>query len=179
MGFGSWRFKSSHPHSPVKSARFAGMATSRGSSLSSCRSEPSPPGRASATETSLGVASLIPCAAHPTLRGFLIIAAIAAVIVALQLQATLAALYLIAKIAFLLAIAFFCFLLWREHRSDIDAWPGRARAAFYGGAALIVADIAAISFLDETGLDAVAFVLVLAAGGFAMWRTWRDQHTYS
>ena len=49
--------------------------------------------------------------AHPTLRGFLIIGAIAAVIVALQLQATLAALYLIAKIAFLLAIAFFCFLL--------------------------------------------------------------------
>ena len=50
--------------------------------------------------------------------------------------------------------------------------------AFYGGAALIVLDIAAISFLDETGLDTVAFVLVLAAGGFAMWRTWRDQHTY-
>jgi hypothetical protein len=41
-----------------------------------------------------------------------------------------------------------------------------------------VLDIAAISFLDETGLDAVAFLLVLAAGGFAMWRTWRDQHTY-
>jgi ABC-type nickel/cobalt efflux system permease component RcnA len=117
--------------------------------------------------------------AHPTLRGFLIIAVVAAVIVALQLQATLDALYLIAKIAFLLAIAFFCFLLWREHRSDIDAWPRHARAAFYGGAALIVADIAAISFVDETGLDAVAFVLVLAAGGFAMWRTWRDQHTYS
>jgi len=117
--------------------------------------------------------------AHPTLRGFLILAAIAAVIVALQLQATLDALYLIAKIAFLLAIAFFCFLLWREHRSDIDTWSGHARAAFYGGAALIVADIAAIAFLDETGLDAVAFVLVLAAGGFAMWRTWRDQHTYS
>ena len=67
--------------------------------------------------------------AHPTLRGFLIIAAIAAVIVALQLQATLDALYLIARIAFLLAIAFFCFLLWREHRSDIDTWPGRAWAA--------------------------------------------------
>jgi hypothetical protein len=24
----------------------------------------------------------------------------------------------------------------------------------------------------------MVFVLVLAAGGFAMWRTWRDQHTY-
>jgi ABC-type nickel/cobalt efflux system permease component RcnA len=113
-----------------------------------------------------------------TLRGFAILALISVVIVALRLQATLAALYLIAKIAFLLAIAFFLFMLWREHRSDIETWPGRARAVFYGAAALIVADVAALSFIRESGLDAVAFVLVLAAGGFAMWRTWRDQHTY-
>jgi hypothetical protein len=116
---------------------------------------------------------------NPTLRGFIIILAITAVIVALRLQATLSALYLLARIAFLLAIAFFVFLMWRERRSDIDVWPGRARAVFYGGAGLIVADIAAISFVDETGLDAVAFVAVLAACGFAMWRTWKDQHTYS
>jgi hypothetical protein len=116
---------------------------------------------------------------NPTLRGFMIIVAITAVIVVLRLQATLSALFLLARIAFLLAIAFFLFLMWRERRADIDAWPGRARAVFYGGALLIVADIAAISFFDETGLDAVAFVAVLAASGFAMWRTWKDQHTYS
>jgi ABC-type nickel/cobalt efflux system permease component RcnA len=116
--------------------------------------------------------------ANRTLRGFLILIVVSAAIVALRLQATLAALYLIAKIAFLLAIAFFCYLLWREHRSDIETWPARSRWVFYGSAALIVADVAAISFIDESGLDAVAFVLVLAAGGFAMWRTWRDQHTY-
>jgi hypothetical protein len=117
--------------------------------------------------------------AHRTLRGFAIIAVVSVAIVALRLEATLDALYLIARIAFLLAIAFFLFLLWRERRSDIDVWPARAQAAFYGGAALIVLDIAAISFIAETGLDAVAFVLALAAGAFAMWRTWRDQHTYS
>ena len=116
--------------------------------------------------------------ANRTLRGFAILVLITIAIVALRLEATLAALYVIAKIAFLLAIAFFLFLLWREHRSEIDSWPGRARAVFYGAAALIVADIAAISFIDETGLDAVVFVLVLAAGVFALWRTWRDQHTY-
>ena len=109
----------------------------------------------------------------------MIIVAITVVIVVLRLQATLSALFLLARIAFLLAIAFFLFLMWRERRGDIEAWPGRARAVFYGGALLIVADIAAISFLDETGLDAVAFVAVLAASGFAMWRTWKDQHTYS
>jgi ABC-type nickel/cobalt efflux system permease component RcnA len=113
-----------------------------------------------------------------TLRGFAILLLITVVIVVLRLEATLAALYVIAKIAFLLAIAFFLFLLWREHRSDIDTWPGRAQWVFYGAAALIVADVAAIAFVNESGLDAVAFVLVLAAGGFAMWRTWRDQHTY-
>jgi len=116
---------------------------------------------------------------NPTLRGFAIVLAITAVIVVLRLQATLSALFLVAKIAFLLAIASFVYLMWRERRSEIDVWPGRARAVFYGGALLIVADIAAISFLSETGLDAVAFVAVLAASGFAMWRIWKDQHTYS
>jgi ABC-type nickel/cobalt efflux system permease component RcnA len=124
------------------------------------------------------VAWAVVSSANRTLRGFLILIVVSIVIVALRLEATLAVLYLIAKIAFLLAIAFFCYLLWREHRSDIETWPARARGVFYGAAALIVADIAALSFFNESGLDAVAFVLVLAAGGFAMWRTWRDQHTY-
>jgi small-conductance mechanosensitive channel len=114
-----------------------------------------------------------------TLRGFAILVLVSIAIVVLRLQTTLSALYVIARIAFLLAIAFFLFLLWREHRSEIDLWPGRARAVFYGSAALIVLDIAAISFIRESGLDAVAFVFVLAAAGFAMWRTWRDQQTYT
>jgi hypothetical protein len=109
----------------------------------------------------------------------MIIVAITVVIVVLRLQATLTALFLVARIAFLLAIAFFLYLMWRERRGEIEAWSSRARAVFYGGALLIVADIGAISFLDETGLDAVAFVAVLAASGYAMWRTWKDQHTYS
>ncbi len=116
---------------------------------------------------------------NPMLRGLLIVAAVAAVIVALRLQTTLSALYLLARIAFLLAIAFFVFLMWRERRSEIAMWPGRAQAVFYGAALLIVVDIGAISFTDESGLDAVAFVAVLAASAFALWRTWRDQHTWA
>jgi hypothetical protein len=115
---------------------------------------------------------------NPTLRGFLIIAAIAAVVVALQLEATLAALFVLARIAFLLAIAFFVYLMWRERRQEISVWPSRARAVFYGAALLIVADIAAISFAHHSGSDSVIFVVVLAVAAFAMWRTWRDQHTY-
>ena len=114
---------------------------------------------------------------NPTLRGLLIVAAIAGVIVVLKLQATLTALFLIARVAFLLAIAFFVYLVWRERRQEISVWPGRAQAVFYGAALLIVADIAAISFVNESGPDAVAFVAVLVLSGFAMWRTWRDQNT--
>ena len=115
---------------------------------------------------------------NPTVRGFLIIAAIAGVVVVLQLQATLTALFLLARIAFLLAIAFFVYLMWRERRSEISEWSGRARMVFYGAALLIVADIAAISFAHHSGLDSVIFVVVLVSAGFAMWRIWRDQHTY-
>jgi hypothetical protein len=116
---------------------------------------------------------------NPTLRGFLIIAVIAAVIVVLRLQTTLNALFILARIAFLLAIAFFVYLVWRERRQEISVWPSRAQWVFYGAALVIVADIGAISFIDETGVDAVVFVVVLALCTFAMWRTWRDQHTYS
>jgi uncharacterized membrane protein YhhN len=115
---------------------------------------------------------------NPFIRGLLIVAAISAVIVVLELQATLTALFLIARIAFLLAIAFFVYLVWRERRQEISMWPARARWVFYGAAALIVADVAALSFYDETGPDAVVFVAVLAMSAFAMWRTWREQNTY-
>ena len=115
---------------------------------------------------------------NPTVRGFLIIAVIAGVIVALSLQSTLTALFLLARIAMFLAIAFFVYLVWRERRSDIAAWPERARLAFYGAALLIVADLIAVSFVSRKGLDDFAFVVVLIACGFAMWRVWRDQSTY-
>jgi small-conductance mechanosensitive channel len=116
---------------------------------------------------------------NPTLRGFLIIAAIAGLIVVLRLQTTLGALYVLARIAFLLAMTFFVYLLWRERRQEISVWPSRAQWVFYSAALLIVADIGAIFFIDETGPDSVAFVAVLAFCGIAMWRTWREQHTYS
>jgi uncharacterized membrane protein YhhN len=115
---------------------------------------------------------------HPTLRGFLIIAVIAAVIVALSLQPTLAALYLLAQIAFFLAIAFFIYLVWRERREDIAVWPRRAYFAFYGAAILAVVTLAVYFVHGASGLDAVAFLVILGLCGFSMFRVWRDQRTY-
>jgi uncharacterized membrane protein YhhN len=115
---------------------------------------------------------------HPTLRGFLIIAAIAAVIVALSLQSTLAALFLLVQIAFFLAIAFFIYLVWREQRGSIALWPRRAYVAFYGAALLAVASLGVYFWRGASGIDAAAFLIILGLCGFSMWRVWRDQHTY-
>jgi hypothetical protein len=115
---------------------------------------------------------------NPTLRGFLIIIAIAVVIVVLQLETTLVALTIIARVAFLLAIAFFVYLVWRERRADIAAWPPRASVAFYGAAVVAVADIGAYWYRGAHGLQLLAFVVVLALCGVAMFRIWRDQHHY-
>jgi hypothetical protein len=116
---------------------------------------------------------------NPFVRGLIVVALIAVVVVVLQLQATLTALFLLAQIAFFLAIAFFIYIVWRERRSDIDAWSTRARAAFYGAAALIVVDLAAFFLTGPSGRDALAFFLVLIICGFAMFRVWREQHSYT
>jgi hypothetical protein len=116
---------------------------------------------------------------NPTLRGFIIIALIALTIVVLQLYQTLVVFSMIARVAFLLAIAFFVYLVWRERRSDIGEWSTRAQTAFYGAALVIVADIAVITFRGASGMDAAVFIVVLLVCGYAMFRTWRQQHTYS
>lgn len=115
---------------------------------------------------------------NPTLRGFLVIVAIVLVIVLLSLENTVVSLLLIARIAFFLAIAFFIYLLWRERRSDIGTWSARARFAFYGGALLIVGTLGLFFFTDVSGRNALAFFLILGLSAFAMFRVWRDQHTY-
>jgi hypothetical protein len=116
---------------------------------------------------------------NPTLRGFLIIALIAVAIVLLRLEVTLVALLIVARIAFFLAIAFFVYLMWRERREEIGQWSVRARVVFYGAAVLLVADLGANWYGGAHGLQILAFIAVLILCGFAMFRTWRDQHTYS
>ncbi|MGH2972238.1 MAG: hypothetical protein ACRDNM_03200 [Gaiellaceae bacterium] len=116
---------------------------------------------------------------NPTVRGFLIILAVVAIVVVLQLEATLTALLILARIAFLLAIAFFIYLMWRERREEISNWSTRARVVFYGAAILAIADLGADWYGGAHGLEILAFLGVLVLCGLAMWRTWRDQHTYS
>ncbi len=116
---------------------------------------------------------------NPLLRGFLIIGLVSAVIVALSLQVTVISLLILARIAFVIAIAFFVFLVWREQRGGIALWSTRAQAVFYGSALLIVADFGVWFLRGVSGLDALAFFVVLVLAGFSMWRVWHDAHTYS
>jgi hypothetical protein len=116
---------------------------------------------------------------NATLRGFLIIGLIALVVVVLSLQSVLQTVGGLLRIAFFLAIAFFLFLLWRERRSDIEAWSDRSRNVFYGAVVLAVVDIGALIGLGASGLDALAFFLVLGACVYAAVRVWRDEHRYS
>jgi len=116
---------------------------------------------------------------NPTLRGLLILAAIAGLVVVLDLEQSLYALLLIFRIVFVLAIAYFIFLVWREQREGISMWSTRARVVFYGSAVTAVADVGVYWYGGAVGYQVIAFVAVLVLCGFAMWRTWRDQHTYA
>lgn len=116
----------------------------------------------------------------PSLRAFGILVLIAAVITALQLGTGLRVILAFLQILFLLAIAYVVFMLWRRRREEISMWSLRSRFVFYGGAALAMADVglAFSPWFPNTGLETIVFLAALAGGLFAMWRVWRDEHTY-
>jgi hypothetical protein len=118
----------------------------------------------------------------PLVRGLLIVAAIAVVVMVFQLYATVAVVGGLIQIAFFLAIAAFVYMWWRDRKSDIEMWSKRSRVVFYSAAVLIVIDLGAFFApfrkIPLHGFPALSFVLVLAICGFSMWRVWRDEHTF-
>jgi hypothetical protein len=116
----------------------------------------------------------------PSLRAFGILVLIAAVITALQLGTGLVVILIFLQILFLLAIAYVLFMLWRRRREEIAMWSLRSRLVFYGGAALAMAAVglALSPWFPNSGLETIVFLAALAGGLFAMWRVWRDEHTY-
>lgn len=113
-----------------------------------------------------------------TVRGFALIFIVVGIITAAQLEATLSVVGGLLRIAFFLAVALFLFLLWRERRGDLETWSDRSRRVFYAAIVLAVVDIGAVIGLTPSGLDAVAFVLVLLGCAYAIYRVWRTEHTY-
>jgi small-conductance mechanosensitive channel len=115
---------------------------------------------------------------RPTLRGFLIIALIALVVVLLNLYTAVIAIGMLLRIAFFLAIAFFIYLVWRERRDEIASWSAREIVVFYGSALLIVAALGLYFWRGWSGYEELAFIGIVGCSGFAMWRVWRDRHHY-
>ncbi len=113
-----------------------------------------------------------------TVRGLAIVALVAVVVVVLSLEPVLATTGALLRIAFFLAVAFFLFLVWRERRGNLEAWSEHSRRVFYGAVALAVVDVGAAIGLRPSGLDALAFFLVLAGCAVALVRVWRAEHTY-
>jgi hypothetical protein len=111
-------------------------------------------------------------------RGLVLIALVSLAIVLLSLEDSLATAGALVRIAFFLAIAFFLFLLWRERRSDIEAWSDLSRRTFYAAIVLAVVDIGAVIGLGPTGADAIVFFVVLACCAWALFRVWRREHRY-
>jgi hypothetical protein len=109
-------------------------------------------------------------------RNLLILAAIALVIVVLNLQIAVLTVGLLLRIAFVIAIAVVAYFYWRDFaRREIETWPTRAAWVLYGAVALLIVDIGWYSLSHLSGRDALAFVLVAAACIYAGVRTWREQ----
>lgn len=115
---------------------------------------------------------------RPTLRGFLIIALVALVVVVLNLYTAVIAIGMLLRIAFFLAVAFFIYLVWRERRGEIETWSPRERVVFYGSALLIAAAIGIYFWRGLPGYEQLAFIGIVACAGYAMFRVWRNRHSY-
>ncbi len=115
---------------------------------------------------------------RPTLRGFVILGLIALVVVILDLYSAVIAIGMLLRIAFFLAIAFFIYLVWRERRGEIETWSIRERIVFYGSALLIVAALGVYFWRGLPGYQQLAFIGIVACSGYAMFRVWRDRHSY-
>jgi amino acid transporter len=115
----------------------------------------------------------------PLARGLGIVVVIALIVVLLQLEAVVDTVGGLLQIAFFLAVAFFLFLLWRERRSDLEAWSDWNRKLFYAAVVLAVVAIGlAIGYGLPESRDAFALVVVIGACVYVLVRVWRIEHRY-
>jgi hypothetical protein len=116
----------------------------------------------------------------PFARGMLIIAAIALVVVVLNLETALSTAALLVRLAFFIAIGFVAYMFWRDFgRREIGVWQTRQQYVFYGAIVLFLADVGWWFVQSLSGVNALVFFVVAAVCIYAAVRTWREQRTYS
>jgi len=115
----------------------------------------------------------------PFVRNLLILAAVAAVIVLLNLETAVVTAGLLLRVAFIIAIAVVLYFYWRDFgRREISTWPQRAAYVIYAAAGLLIVDIGWWMLTGLQGRDLLIAILVAAACIYSGYRTWRDQNTY-
>jgi len=115
----------------------------------------------------------------PFVRNLLILAAVALVIVVLNLETAVVTAGLLLRVAFIIAIAVVGYFYWRDFgRREISTWPSRAVYVFYAAAGLLIVDIGWWMLAGLAGRNLLAALFVAAACIYAGYRTWRDQSTY-
>jgi len=112
----------------------------------------------------------------PFIRNLLILAAVAVVIVLLNLETAVITASLLLRIAFIIAIAVVAYFYWRDFgRREISTWTQRAAWVFYSAVALLLVDIGWWMLGGLAGRNLLIALLVAVACGYAGYRTWRDQ----
>src|SRR4051812_18557840 len=94
----------------------------------------------------------------------------------LNLYTAAAAIGMLLRIAFFLAVAFFLFLMWRDRRGEISTWSRRGIVGFFGSAFLFLGGVGLYFLHGGAGYEELGVIAVVARGGFALWRVWRDRH---
>ena len=112
----------------------------------------------------------------PFIRNLLILAAVAVVIVLLNLETAVITASLLLRIAFIIAIAVVAYFYWRDSaRREIELWPSHTQGVFYAAVALFVVDLGWLFLGHPQGRDALVFFVVAGACVYVAVRTWLDQ----
>jgi hypothetical protein len=117
----------------------------------------------------------------PFVRNLLIVAAVALVVVVLNLEIALLTVGMIVRFVFFIAIAVVAYFYWRDFgRREIETWSSHAQWVFYAAVALFVVDVGWWMVGGaRSGPNALAFFLVAGACIYVGIRTWRDQRNLS
>ncbi len=93
----------------------------------------------------------------PFVRNLLILAAVALVIVVLNLETALVTAGMLLRVAFIIAIAVVAYFYWRDFgRREISTWPPRAAYVFYAAVGLLIVDIGWWLLAGLAGRDLLA-----------------------
>jgi hypothetical protein len=109
------------------------------------------------------------------LRNLLILAAVAVVIVVLNLEVAVFTVGMIVRFVFFIAIAVVAYFYWRDFgKREIETWDGRSQWVFYGAVGLFVVDVGWWMLGGaRSGPNALAFFVVAAVCIYVAIRTWR------